>query len=98
MATELRPLDDNIVIRPHKAEEMTAGGIVLPDAAKEKPLRGDIVAVGKGLTLKSGMLVEPSVKVGDVVMFGRYSGTDVKLDGVEHKIMREAEILAIIEE
>jgi chaperonin GroES len=97
MATKLRPLDDNIIIRPHDAEEKTAGGIVLPDSAQEKPLRGEVVAVGPGRTLKSGKKLEPSVKPGDVVMFGKYSGSDVKVDGVEHKILKEAEILAIIE-
>lgn len=97
MALKLRPLDDNIVIKPAEAEEKTAGGIVLPDSAKEKPLRGEVVAVGPGRILKSGKRLEPSVKVGDVVMFGRYSGTDVKVEGVEHKIVREAELLARIE-
>ena len=97
MATKLRPLDDNIIVKPDEAEEKTAGGIVLPDTAKEKPLRGEVVAVGPGRTLKSGKRLEPSVKKGDVVMFGKYSGSDVKVDGIEHKILREAEILAIIE-
>ncbi|MBX3473553.1 MAG: co-chaperone GroES [Planctomycetes bacterium] len=97
MATKLRPLDDNVVVIPAEAEEKTAGGIVLPDAAKEKPLRGEVVAIGPGRTLKSGKKLSPSVKKGDVVMFGRYSGSDIKIDGVEHKILREAEILAIIE-
>ncbi|MBK9975631.1 MAG: co-chaperone GroES [Planctomycetes bacterium] len=97
MATKLRPLDDNIVVIPAEAEEKSAGGIVLPDAAKEKPLRGEVVAVGPGRTLKSGKKLAPSVKKGDVVMFGRYSGSDLKIDGVEHKILKEAEVLAIIE-
>ena len=97
MATKLKPLDDNVVIKPAEAEEVTAGGIVLPDSAKEKPLKGEVVAVGPGRTLKSGARVEPSVKKGDVVLFGRYSGTDVKIDGIEHKIMHEAEILAVFE-
>lgn len=97
MATKLRPLDDNVIVKPHEAEEKTAGGIVLPDSAKEKPLRGDVIATGPGRTLRTGKRIEPSVKVGDTVMFGKYSGSDVKVDGVEHKILREAEILAIIE-
>lgn len=96
MATKLRPLDDNVIVKPHEAEEKTAGGIVLPDSAKEKPLRGDVVATGPGRILKSGKRLEPSVKVGDTVMFGKYNGSDVKVDGVEHKILSEAEILAII--
>jgi chaperonin GroES len=97
MPTKLRPLDDNIIVKPAKAEEVTAGGIVLPDAAQEKPLKGDVVATGPGRLLKNGKRLEPSVKRGDTVMFGKYSGSDVKIDGVEHKILREAEILAIIE-
>jgi chaperonin GroES len=97
MATKLRPLDDNIIVKPADAETKTKGGIVLPDSAQEKPLQGTVVSVGPGRTLRSGKRVEPSVKPGDVVMFGKYSGSDVKVDGVEHKILREAEILAIIE-
>ncbi|MCA8918121.1 MAG: co-chaperone GroES [Planctomycetes bacterium] len=97
MATKLRPLDDNVIVKPHEAEEKTAGGIVLPDTAKEKPLRGVVISVGPGHVMRSGKRVEPSVKKGDVVMFGKYSGSDVKVDGIEHKILREAEILAIIE-
>ncbi len=97
MATKLRPLDDYIVIKPANAEEVTAGGIVLPDTAQEKPLKGAVIATGPGRMLKNGKRLEPSVKRGDTVMFGKYSGSDVKLDGVEHKIMREAEILAIVE-
>jgi chaperonin GroES len=97
MATKLRPLDDNIIVKPAKAEEVTAGGIVLPDAAQEKPLKGEVVATGPGRMLKNGKRLEPNVKRGDNVMFGKYSGSDVKIDGVEHKILREAEILAIIE-
>ena len=95
--TKLRPLDDNVIVMPAEAETVTKGGIVLPDSAKEKPLNGEVVAVGPGRTLKSGVHVEPSVKVGDVVMFGRYNGSDVKVDGSDFKILREAEILAIIE-
>lgn len=97
MATKLRPLDDYIVIKPASAEERTAGGIVLPDTAQEKPLKGEVIATGPGRMLKNGKRVEPGVKRGDTVMFGRYSGSDVKIDGVEHKIMREVEILAIID-
>lgn len=97
MPNKLRPLDDNIVIKPAPAEEKTAGGIVLPDAAQEKPLKGTVVAVGPGRTLKSGKRLEPCVKTGDTVIFGRYAGNDIKIDGVEHKIMREAELLAKVE-
>lgn len=97
MATKLRPLDDNIIVKPAAAEEVTAGGIVLPDSAQEKPLRGEVVATGPGRLLKNGKRLEPSVKRGDNVLFGKYSGSDIKIDGVEHKILREAEILAILE-
>lgn len=97
MATKLRPLDDNIIVKPAEAEEVTAGGIVLPDSAQEKPLRGVVVATGPGRLLKNGKRLEPSVKRGDNVLFGKYSGSDIKIDGVEHKILREAEILAILE-
>lgn len=97
MPNKLRPLDDNIVIKPAPAEEKTAGGIVLPDAAQEKPLKGTVVAVGPGRTLKSGKRLEPCVKPGDTVIFGRYAGNDIKIDGVEHKIMREAELLAKVD-
>jgi chaperonin GroES len=97
MATKLRPLDDNIIVKPAEAETKTKGGIVLPDSAQEKPLQGKVVSVGPGRVLRSGKRLEPSVKPGDNVMFGKYSGSDVKVDGVEHKILREAEILAIIE-
>jgi chaperonin GroES len=97
MATKLRPLDDYIIVKPAQAEEVTAGGIVLPDSAQEKPLRGEVVATGPGRLLKNGKRLEPSVKRGDNVLFGKYSGSDVKIDGVEHKILREAEILAILE-
>ena len=97
MATKIRPLDDNIVLKPAEAEEKTAGGIVLPDAAKEKPIKGKVVAVGPGRTPKDGQRVEPSVKIGDVVLFGKYSGSEIKIDGVEHKIVREAELLAIVD-
>ncbi|MBP9892504.1 MAG: co-chaperone GroES [Planctomycetes bacterium] len=97
MPTKFRPLDDNIVIKPADAEEKSAGGILLPDAAKEKPIKGKVVAVGPGRTLKNGKRLEPSVKIGDVVLYGKYAGNDIKIDGVEHKIVREAELLAKVE-
>ena len=97
MPTKVRPLDDNIVIKPAVAEEKSAGGILLPDAAKEKPIKGKVVAVGPGRTLKNGKRLEPSVKIGDVVLYGKYAGNDIKIDGVEHKIVREAELLAKVE-
>ncbi len=91
---KLRPLDDRIVVKRLDAEEKTAGGIILPDAAKEKPQRGEIIAVGPGKLLDSGKRAAPDVAVGDTVVFGKYSGTEVKVDGVEFVIMRENDILA----
>ena len=93
---EIRPLDDRVVVKQLDAEEMTPGGIVLPDTAKEKPQKGEIVAVGPGRLLESGDRGGMSVKVGDHVFFGKYSGTDVKVAGNELKIMRESDILGIL--
>ncbi len=90
----LRPLDDRVVVKPTEAESTTAGGIVLPDSAKEKPQRGTIVAVGPGKLLDSGTRGELSVKVGDLVIYGRYGGSDIEVDGEEMKILRESDILA----
>ncbi len=90
----LRPLDDRVVVKPTEAESTTAGGIVLPDSAKEKPQRGTIVAVGPGKLLDSGSRGELSVKVGDLVIYGRYGGSDIEVDGEEMKILRESDILA----
>lgn len=90
----LRPLDDRVVVQPLEAEETTAGGIVLPDAAKEKPQRGKVVAVGVGKLLDSGNRGELSVAVGDEVIFGKYGGSEVEVDGEEYKILRESDILA----
>ena len=94
---QLKPLDDRVVVQPLEAEETTAGGIVLPDAAKEKPQRGTVVAVGPGRLLDSGDRVAVSVKVGDQVLFGKYGGTDIEVEGEEVKILRESDILAKIE-
>src|SRR5436190_10079611 len=93
---ELQPLDDRIVIRRLEAEEKTAGGIVLPDTAKEKPQRGEVLAVGPGKLLDSGERAPIGVAEGDEVLFGKYSGTEIKLDGEEIKILRESDILAKI--
>lgn len=90
----LRPLDDRVVVKPLDAEEVTAGGIVLPDAAQEKPQRGKVVAVGAGKLLDSGNRGELSVAVGDEVIFGKYGGSEVEVDGDELKILRESDILA----
>jgi chaperonin GroES len=91
---KLRPLDDRVVIESLDAEETTAGGIVLPDTAQEKPQRGKVVAVGPGKLLDSGTRGELSVSVGDEVIFGKYGGTDIEVDGLEVKILRESDILA----
>ena len=91
---KLRPLDDRVVVRPSEAEEVTSGGIVLPDAAQEKPQRGKIVAVGAGKLLDSGNRGELSVAVGDEVIYGKFGGSDVEVDGEELKILRESDILA----
>lgn len=90
----LRPLDDRVIVEPAVAEEMTAGGIVLPDAAQEKPQRGKVVAVGSGKLLDSGSRGELSVKVGDEVIYGKYGGSEVEVSGSEYKILRESDILA----
>ena len=91
---KLRPLDDRVVVEPLEAEEMTAGGIVLPDAAQEKPQRGKVIATGPGKLLDSGNRGELSVKVGDEVIYGKYGGSEVEVDGEELKILRESDILA----
>lgn len=93
----VKPLDDRVLVKPLEAEEKTKGGIILPNTAKEKPQQGVIVAVGPGKLLDSGERVDVSVNIGQTVLFGKYGGTDIKIDGVEHKIMRISEIFAIIE-
>lgn len=90
----IKPLDDRIVVEPLSAEETTAGGIVLPDAAQEKPQRGTVIAVGPGKLLDSGNRGELSVAVGDEVIYGKYGGSDIEVDGDEVKILRESDILA----
>ena len=91
---KLRPLDDRVVVEPMEAEERTAGGIVLPDTAKEKPQRGTVLAVGPGKLLDSGQRGAVAVSVGDEVIYGKYSGSEVEVDGREVKILRESDILA----
>jgi chaperonin GroES len=90
----LRPLDDRVVVEPQEAEERTSGGIVLPDTAKERPQRGTVVSVGPGKLLDSGSRGPLSIGVGDVVIYGKYSGTDIEVAGKEVKIHRESDILA----
>ena len=90
----LRPLDDRVVVEGLEAEEKTAGGILLPDTAKQKPQQGKVIAVGPGKLTESGSRAALAVKVGDTVLFGKYSGSDVEVSGREFKILREADILA----
>jgi len=94
----IQPLGDRIVVKPLTAEEKTKGGIVLPETAKEKPQEGKVVAVGKGKVLESGKVEPVEVKAGDVVLYGKYSGTEITKDGEEYLIVREEDILAIIKQ
>ncbi len=91
----LKPLHDRIIVRPAKAEETTKGGIILPDTAKEKPMQGEIIATGKG-RVENGNLIELEVKVGDKVLYGKYSGTEINVDGEELLMMRESDVFAVI--
>jgi chaperonin GroES len=93
---KLKPLSDHVVIKPLEAEEKTAGGILLPDTAKEKSTRGEVMAVGGGRVLPNGRTVKPAVSVGDIVLYSKYAGSEVKVDGKELKIVQESEILAIV--
>ena len=95
MSMNLQPLHDRVVIKRMEEERMSAGGIVIPDTATEKPIRGEVVAVGEGKPLDNGQTRAPKVKAGDKVLFGKYSGTEVKLSGTEYLVVREDDILAI---
>jgi chaperonin GroES len=92
-----RPLHDRVVVRRIEAEEKTAGGIIIPDTAKEKPMEGEVIAVGPGARDEAGKLVPLDVKAGNRILFGKWSGTEVKLDGEELLIMKESDIMGIIE-
>ena len=94
---KFRPLQDRILIKRIENESKTSGGIIIPDAAKEKPQEGKVVAVGNGKKLDDGKTVPMDVKKGDTILFGKYSGSEIKLDGIEHLILREDEILGVIE-
>jgi len=94
---KIRPLQDRVVVTRVKEEEKTKGGIIIPDSAKEKPIEGMIVAVGNGKVLEDGKVRALDVKAGDRVLFGKYSGTEVKIDGEEHLILREDDILGVVE-
>ena len=93
----LQPLEDRIVVRPAEAEEKTHSGLVIPDTAKEKPQQGKVIAVGNGTTLPNGQVVPLQVKEGDRVLFGKYAGTEVKFGDEEHLVMREDDILGILD-
>jgi chaperonin GroES len=92
---KLRPLDDRVVVEPFEPEERTAGGIVLPDTAREKPQQGKVIAVGPGKFLESGERGQMSLKVGDKVFYGKYSGNEVELEGTTYVILRESDVLAV---
>ena len=94
---KFRPLHDRVVVRRIDAEEKTTGGIIIPDTAKEKPMQGEILAVGPGARNEKGDLIPLGVQVGDRVLFGKWSGTEVKLDGVEYLIMKESDIMGVLD-
>ncbi|MDW8284349.1 MAG: co-chaperone GroES [Myxococcales bacterium] len=94
---KLRPLNDRLVVKRLPEEEMTRGGIIIPDTAKEKPIQGEVIAVGNGKILDNGKVRPLDVKVGDRVLFGKYAGSEVKIGDVEHLILREDEILGVVE-
>ncbi len=98
MATKIRPLHDRVVVRRRKAEETSPGGIVIPDTARnDKPDQGEVFAVGPGKICEDGKVLKPAVKIGDQILFGKYSGTDVKLNDDEFVVMREDDIMGVIE-
>ena len=94
---KIRPLHDRILIKRLEEEDKSKGGIIIPDTAKEKPIQGKVIAVGKGKILNNGDVIPPDVKKGDKVLFGKYAGTEVKIDGEEHLLMREDDILAVVQ-
>jgi len=91
-----RPLHDRLLVKRQEAENKTAGGIIIPDSAKEKPIEGTVIAIGNGKILDDGKVRELEVKVGDKILFGKYSGTEIKLEGDEHIILREDEVLGVV--
>ncbi|NRA44991.1 MAG: co-chaperone GroES [Oligoflexales bacterium] len=94
---KIRPLQDRILVKRIETEEKTAGGIIIPDNVKEKPMEGQVIAVGNGKKLDDGSLSKPDLSVGDSILFSKYAGSEVKIDGVEHLIMREDDILGVLE-
>ncbi len=97
MSTKIRPLHDRLIVKRVKEEEKTKGGIIIPDSAKEKPIEGDVIAAGNGKLLEDGKVRALEIKVGDRVLFGKYSGTEIKLGGEDYVIMREDDILAVVQ-
>ncbi len=93
---KIRPLQDRIIVKRVESEEKTAFGIIIPDNAKEKPMEGEVIAVGSGKILDDGKLRKPDVKVGDRVLFSKYAGSEVKIDGIEHLVMREDDLLGVL--
>jgi chaperonin GroES len=93
----VKPLEDRVLIKPSEAETKTASGLYLPETAKEKPIRGEVVATGPGKRLENGKRADMSVTVGDTVVFGKYAGTEVEIKGVKHLIMRESELLGVLD-
>ena len=96
MALKIKPLADRVVVQADEAEEKSEGGIILPDTVQEKPQKGTIVALGAGRISDNGELIKPEVKVGDKVLYGKYSGNEISISGVEYLIMRESDILAVV--
>ena len=94
---KFRPLHDRVLVRRLEAEEKTAGGIIIPDTAKEKPMEGEVIAVGPGARNEKGELVTPDVKAGDRILFGKWSGTEVKIDGQDLIIMKESDVLGVVD-
>ena len=94
--SNIKPLHDRVVIKRMEEEKLSAGGIVIPDSATEKPIKGEVIAVGTGKVLDNGQVRAPQVKVGDKVLFGKYSGTEVKLDGVDLRVVMEDDLFAIL--
>src|SRR6516225_11903498 len=97
MAAKIRPLQDRVIVKRVKEEEKTKGGIIISDSAKEKPVEGEVIAVGNGKVQDDGKLRPLDIKAGDRILFGKYSGTEIKLDGEEHLIIREEEVLGVLE-
>ena len=96
MSVNFKPLADRVLVEPAPAEQKTASGIIIPDTAKEKPSEGKVIAVGPGAKTEDGKILPMEVKVGDLVLFGKWSGTEVKIDGVEYSIMKESDIMGIM--